>query len=41
MSWKKKEFEDLRDLLVSFRLYFLIVKDSSCMIMFVAINIYI
>jgi hypothetical protein len=30
VSWKKKEFEDLEDLLVSFRLYFLIVKDSSC-----------
>jgi hypothetical protein len=30
MSWKKKEFEDLKDLLVSFRLYFVIVKDSSC-----------
>jgi hypothetical protein len=29
-SWKKKEFEDLKDLLVSFRLYFVIVKDSSC-----------
>jgi hypothetical protein len=28
--WKKKEFEDLEDLLVSFRLYFIIVKDSSC-----------
>jgi hypothetical protein len=30
VSWKKKEFEDLEDLLVSFRLYFLIVKDSLC-----------
>jgi hypothetical protein len=30
VSWKKKEFEDLKDLLVSFRLYFVIVKDSSC-----------
>jgi hypothetical protein len=30
MSWKKKEFEDLEDLLVSFRLYFVIVTDSSC-----------
>jgi hypothetical protein len=28
MSWKKKEFEDLEDLLVSFRLYFVIVGDS-------------
>jgi hypothetical protein len=30
MSWKKKQFEDLKDLLVSFRLYFVTVKDSSC-----------
>jgi hypothetical protein len=30
MSWKKKEFEDLKDLLVSFRLYFVIGKNSSC-----------
>jgi hypothetical protein len=30
VSWKKKEFEDLEDLLVSSRLYFVIVKDSSC-----------
>jgi hypothetical protein len=30
VSWKKKEFEDVEDLLVSFRLYFVIVKDSSC-----------
>jgi hypothetical protein len=30
MLWKKKEFKDLKDLLVSFRLYFVIVKDSSC-----------
>jgi hypothetical protein len=30
VSWKKKEFEDLKDLLVSFRLYFVIIKDSSC-----------
>jgi hypothetical protein len=30
VSWRKKEFEDLEDLLVSFRLYFVIVKDSSC-----------
>jgi hypothetical protein len=27
---KKKEFEDLQDLLVFFRLYFVIVKISSC-----------
>jgi hypothetical protein len=30
MSWKKKEFEDLEDLLVSFRLYFVIAGDSLC-----------
>jgi hypothetical protein len=30
MSWKKKEFKDLKDLLVSFKLYFVIVKESSC-----------
>jgi hypothetical protein len=30
MSWKKKEFEDLEDLVVSFRLYFVIVGDSLC-----------
>jgi hypothetical protein len=30
MSWKKKEFEDLKDLLVSFGLYFVIVEVSSC-----------
>jgi hypothetical protein len=30
VSWKKKEFEDLKDLLVSFRLYFVVVKDSLC-----------
>jgi hypothetical protein len=30
VSWKKKEFEDVEDLLVSFRLYFVIGKDSSC-----------
>jgi hypothetical protein len=30
MSWKKKEFEDLKDLLVSFRLYFIIIGDSLC-----------
>jgi hypothetical protein len=28
MSWKKKEFEDLEDLLVSFRVYFIIAEDS-------------
>jgi hypothetical protein len=27
--WKKKEFKDLKDLLMSFRLYFVIVRDSS------------
>jgi hypothetical protein len=30
MSSKKKEFEDLEDLLVSFRLYFVIAGDSLC-----------
>jgi hypothetical protein len=30
MSWKKKEFEDLEDLLISFRLYFVIAEDSLC-----------
>jgi hypothetical protein len=30
MSWKKKEFEDLQDLVVSFRLYFIIDGDSLC-----------
>jgi hypothetical protein len=30
VSWKKKEFEDLKDLLVSFGLYFVIVEVSLC-----------
>jgi hypothetical protein len=30
MSWKKKEFEDLEDLVVSLRLYFVITRDSLC-----------
>jgi hypothetical protein len=30
MSWKKKELEDLEDLFVSFRLYFIIARDSLC-----------
>jgi hypothetical protein len=30
VSWKKKEFEDLKDLLVSFKLYFVIDEVSSC-----------
>jgi hypothetical protein len=30
MSWKKKKFEDLEDLFVSFRLYFVIAEDSLC-----------
>jgi hypothetical protein len=30
VSWNKKEFEDLEYFLVSFRLYFVIIKDSSC-----------
>jgi hypothetical protein len=29
ISWKKKAFEDLKDLLVSFGLYFIIVEVSS------------
>jgi hypothetical protein len=29
-SWKKNDFEDLNDLLVSFRLCFVIAEDSSC-----------
>jgi hypothetical protein len=29
VSWKKKDFEDLKDLLFSFRLNFVIIKDSS------------
>jgi hypothetical protein len=28
MLWKKKEFEDLKYLLISFRLYFVIARDS-------------
>jgi hypothetical protein len=28
MSWKKEEYEDLKDLLVSIRLYYLIDEDS-------------
>ena len=30
VSWRKEEFEDLDDFLVSFRLYFVIVRVSSC-----------
>jgi hypothetical protein len=30
MLRKKKEFEDFKDLLVSFRLYFIIVEVSLC-----------
>jgi hypothetical protein len=30
MSWKKKEFEDLKDLFISFRLYFIIAGESLC-----------
>jgi hypothetical protein len=30
ISWKKKEFEDLEDLLISFRLYFVIARDILC-----------
>jgi hypothetical protein len=29
VSWKKKDFEDLEDL-IFFRLYFVIVEDSLC-----------
>jgi hypothetical protein len=29
-SWKKNDYEDLDDLLVSFRLRFVIAEDSSC-----------
>jgi hypothetical protein len=30
VSWKKKEFEDLKDLLVYLQFYFIIVEVSSC-----------
>ena len=30
VSWKKKEIEDLKDLLVYFRLYFVIAGDRLC-----------
>jgi hypothetical protein len=30
MLWKKKEYEDLKDLLISFRRYFVIDEDSLC-----------
>jgi len=30
VSWKKEEFEDLEDLLVSFRVYFIIVGVNLC-----------
>jgi hypothetical protein len=30
VAWKKKEFEDIEDLLIFFRLYFVIVGVSSC-----------
>jgi hypothetical protein len=30
VSWKKNDFEDLNDLLVSFRFCFVIAEDSSC-----------
>jgi hypothetical protein len=30
MSWKKKEFEDFEDLLISFKFYFIIAKGSLC-----------
>jgi hypothetical protein len=31
VSWKKEEYEDLKDFLVSFRLYFVIDENSLCM----------
>jgi uncharacterized membrane protein len=39
VSWKKKEFKDLEELLVSFRLYFVIV-EVSYHVLFVTMNIY-
>ena len=43
MSWKKEEFEDLEDLLVSFRLYIVITGVGSCIstmyYLFATINI--
>jgi hypothetical protein len=30
MSWKKKKFKDLKDFLVSCRLYFVIAEDGVC-----------
>jgi hypothetical protein len=30
MSWKKKEFEDLKKLVISFKLYFVIAENSLC-----------
>jgi hypothetical protein len=30
VSWKKNDYEDIDDLLVSFRLCFVIVEDGSC-----------
>jgi hypothetical protein len=41
MSWKKKEFEDLEDLVVSFRLYFVIAQLRYLYhVLFTLINIY-
>jgi hypothetical protein len=34
MSWKKKEFEDLEDFLISYRLYFVIAGDSCISTMY-------
>jgi hypothetical protein len=31
-SWKKNNYDDLDDFLVSFRLHFVIVEDNSCII---------
>jgi hypothetical protein len=39
VSWKKKEFKDLEELLVSFRLYFVTV-EVSYHVLFVTMNIY-
>jgi hypothetical protein len=30
MLWKKIEFEDLNDLMIYFRIYFVIARDSLC-----------
>jgi hypothetical protein len=42
ISWKKKEFDDLEDLVVSFRLYFVIAEQLMYLyhVLFTLINIY-